>query len=160
VSCHLHGVQEDLRQYQPIIKHDSYKLRGGFRSGTFLPLELSTGMLPDGRRIENLHIIASIDPENSEYRKFDILGDNFTEMPRMVARRKDEKRSPIEKWKDPAFLEEVFTAALTSAMSEKHRSPYLPAAAPPYADHFCVLMLDQFGVVECFLLEVELSLRV
>jgi hypothetical protein len=77
-------MMADLKLYTPIIKHEPYKLRGGFKSGKFLPYELSTGWLSDGRRVENVHIVATIDPENSEYRKFDILGDNFTEMPRMV----------------------------------------------------------------------------
>lgn len=128
-------MMDDLKQYKPTFDHKPYRLKGKPRSGDFLPVALSTGHMSDGGAgaltpIKDAYVVATIDAENSEYTKFDILGDNFTETPRMAARRKDEELSPIEKWKTRPFLQKLFTEALTVAAGGKQRSPYLPSTAP------------------------------
>ena len=130
LAPHAVRMMADLKVYEPIIEVKPYTIKGFGRSGGFLPVALSTGHFANGAAIKDTYVVAAIDAENSEYTKFDILGDNFTEVPRMAARRKDEQLSVIEKWGTKPWLQKLFTEALTVAAGGQLRSPYLPATAP------------------------------
>eukprot|EP00041_Stephanoeca_diplocostata_P016950 m.336517 g.336517 ORF g.336517 m.336517 type:complete len:716 (-) comp20538_c0_seq2:373-2520(-) len=104
---HAERLFDNLSAYTPHVIHDRFRIRR-MRTDAFLPVEF------EGKFTS---LVVETEGGHSEYLQMDILADNFTEVARMAARRKDQQQSPIEQWNSNAsFLRRVLTQAMVHAV--------------------------------------------
>lgn len=118
IGAHVDNMMRNLKEYKPVVDARSFRIKTKFRSGSFLPIEFQ------GR-----FTCFVVSAENREYLEMDVLADYFTEGPRMTARRKDQRLSPIEQWQDSGFVQRVFTAAIKAALNGSLRCPLDPSSS-------------------------------